>query len=87
MAAMTVLRRKALPQQGETRAQRRLERAVLMLEQYRRNGLTTVSIEDVLVMLGTDPGPEPARVSRDPRADPLTGALWAGPPGTMPPAA
>jgi hypothetical protein len=58
-----------------------------MLQQYHRNGLTMVSIEDVLLLLGADPGtvPEQREPPRDPRADPLTGALWAGPAGSAPP--
>lgn len=59
-----------------------------MLRQYQRNGLTMVAIEDVLTLLGTDPDtapPPPKEPPRDPRADPLTGAMWAGPPGSMPP--
>lgn len=81
-------RGRAIPQEAETRAQKTLDRAAAMLLGYRRNGLTTVSIEDVLELLGTDPDtvPEQRREPpRDPRADPLTGAMWAGPPGSAPP--
>lgn len=58
-----------------------------MLQAYRRNGLTVVAIEDVLTLLGTDPdsAPEPQGTPRAPGADPLTGAMWAGPPGSAPP--
>lgn len=58
-----------------------------MLRQYQASGLTMVAIEDVLSLLGTAPEAEtqPARPARDPRADPLTGAMWAGPPGSAPP--
>jgi hypothetical protein len=83
---VTVLRRRPAQQDGETQARRRLDRAVAMLEHYQRNGLTVVSIEDMLGMLGTDPAQrEPRPTPSDPRADPLTGALWPGPPGTVPP--
>ncbi len=71
----------------ETRAQRALDRATGMLRRYQASGLTMVAIEDVLELLGTGPGTPPARQQApDPRADPLTGAMWAGPPGTSPPA-
>ena len=59
-----------------------------MLLSYRRNGLTTVSIEDVLTLLGTatDPAEVPREPPpRDPLVDGLTGAMWAGPPGSAPP--
>lgn len=83
---MSSFRRRAVPQEGEARARRTIDRAVAMLNAYRRNGLTMISIEDVLTLLGTDPDAVPAgQPARDPRADPLTGALWAGPPGTVPP--
>ena len=80
-------RARAVPQEGEIRARKALERAVLMLQQYRRNGLTMVSIEDVLTLLGTDPAAPAAAPAapRDPLVDELTGARWAGPPGTSPP--
>lgn len=86
---MTAWRRRAAPQQDETRAQRALARAEGMLLQYRRDGMTTVSIEDVLLLLGTDPGAVPERQRpeppRDPLTDPLTGAMWPGPAGSVPP--
>lgn len=80
-------RRRAVPQEGEVRAQRALDRAEAVLQSYRRNGLTVVSIEDVLDLLGSEPSPPaaPRTVPADPRADPLTGALWPGPPGSRPP--
>jgi len=80
-------RGRAVPQEGEARAQRALGRAAAMLRDYQKNGLTMVAIEDVLTLLGTDPDtPPPLREPpRDPRADPLTGAMWPGPPGSMPP--
>jgi len=81
-------RKRAVSQEAEKRAQRALDRAEAMLLSYRRNGLTMVSIEDVLTLLGTDPDTVPERreaAPRDPLADPLTGARWAGPPGSAPP--
>ena len=87
----TVFRRsRAVPQEAETRAQRALDRAAAMLKQYRRNGLTVVSIEDVLELLGTDPGTAPQdrapqEPPRLPGSDPLTGAMWPGAPGSAPP--
>jgi hypothetical protein len=81
-------RKRAVPQEREARARRALDRTAAMLQAYRRNGLTMVAIEDVLTMLGTDPdAASPRQPLRDPRADPLTGAMWAGPPGTLPPGA
>lgn len=71
----------------EDGARRALERATAMLAEYQGNGLTMVAIEDVLGLLGAEPEPEPAPPQRDPRADPLTGAMWAGPPGSSPPGA
>jgi hypothetical protein len=59
-----------------------------MLRAYQHSGHTTVSIEDVLGMLGADPDapPEPqAQAPRDPRVDFMTGTMWAGPPGSRPP--
>ena len=84
---MTAWRRRAAPQQAEARAQRALDRAVTTLQSYHRDGLTMVSIEDVLTLLGTAPDSVPVlrEPPRDPRADPLTGALWAGPAGSAPP--
>ena len=84
---MSTFRRRAVPQEAEARAQKALDRAAAMLKQYHRNGLTMISIEDVLELLGTDPDtvPEPREPPRDPRADPLTGIMWAGPPGSTPP--
>lgn len=84
---MTGWRRRAA-QDAEARAQRALDRAVAALQMYRRAGMVTVTIEDVLALLGAEPEAvpeqqrEPVRV---PGADPLTGALWAGPPGSAPP--
>jgi hypothetical protein len=78
-------RRSALPE--DARAGERLERAVAVLKRYQRAGADVVPVADVLEMLGAGPEtvPEPEMPSRDPRADPLTGARWAGAPGTAPP--
>jgi hypothetical protein len=79
--------RRRAAQEAEAKAQKALDRAVAVMQMYRRSGMDTVSIEDVLALLGAEPDavperPEPVRV---PGADPLTGALWAGPPGSSPP--
>ena len=72
---------------------RQRERTIGMLRAYQRGGQATVAIEDVLDLLGQDPEtaprqPEARRAqARDPREDPLTGAMWAGPPGSSPPPA
>ena len=84
----TFRRRIAAPQEAETRAQRALDRAAAMLKAYAADGMTMISIEEVQELLGQDPDyAPPVRPvpPRDPRADPLTGALWAGPPGSAPP--
>jgi len=69
------------------RSHAQLERTAGMLRAYQRQGQQAVAIEDVLDLLGQDPAQPAARQAqpRDPREDPLTGALWAGPPGTSPP--
>lgn len=85
---MTAFRRRAAVQDAEARAQRVLDRAVAALRMYHRNGMDKVSIEDVLALLGVEAEavPEQQREpERVPGADPLTGALWAGPPGSAPP--
>lgn len=80
-------RRRAAPQAEEDQARKALDRTAGMLRQYQRSGLTMVAIEDVLTLLGAEPdsAPAPQEPPRDPRADPLTGALWAGPAGSLPP--
>jgi hypothetical protein len=78
-------RRRSAPSE-DARAGERLERAVAVLRRYQRAGADVVPVADVLEMLGA--GTEttvPEASSRDPRADPLTGAMWAGAPGTAPP--
>jgi hypothetical protein len=70
------------------RSHQQRERAVQMLKLYERQGTVLVAVEDVLDLLGQDPeAPQEARKVpvRDPLDDPLTGARWAGPPGTSPP--
>ena len=50
--------------------------------------ITAVPVADVLEAAGAGaaaPAAEAAPPPRDPRADPVTGALWAGPPGSLPP--
>lgn len=64
-----------------------LERAMTILRAYQRGGQTPMSVEDVLDLLGQDPDTPPGApkaAARDPLDDPLTGARWAGPPGTAP---
>lgn len=70
---------------GESDPRTVLDHAVAVLEEYRRSGEETVTVTAVLALLkgARAPQPEPPR---DPRADPMTGALWAGPAGTSPPA-
>jgi hypothetical protein len=65
-------------------AQKASERLSGVLRAYQRAGRQDIPIEDVLAMLGAEPViPEAVPVPQG--ADPLTGALWAGPPGTAPP--
>jgi hypothetical protein len=68
--------------------QRTLDAMVTLLEA----GHTEVPIERVVRLLGRElqkagPGGTPSSGSAppDPQADPLTGARWAGPPGSSPP--
>jgi hypothetical protein len=70
------------------RSHLQLGRTAAMLRAYKRGGADMVAVEDVLDMLGQDPDvPQPAsrEPPRDPRADPLTGAMWPGPAGSSPP--
>lgn len=68
-------------------AQESLDRAVSLLRRYQRSGVTVVEVTDVLRVLGADPETDPPPMSRylPPGSDPLTGAMWAGPPGSAPP--
>lgn len=69
-------------------AQARLDRAVAVLRSCQAAGIVMVATQDVLGLLtasGTVSGPAPQPPPRDPRVDPVTGARWAGPPGTLPP--
>lgn len=64
-----------------------LERTAGMLRAYQKGGQDTVSIEDVLDLLGQDPETAQQAAKAQPRHpldDPLTGARWAGAPGTSP---
>lgn len=70
------------------RSHQQLERTAGMLRAYQRGGQEAVAIEDVLDLLGQDPeAPPEARQAqpRHPLDDPLTGARWAGAPGSAPP--
>jgi hypothetical protein len=75
------------PAPPQDKAREVLDRAVGLLRRYERAGATALPVADVLEMLGAGPDEAaPAQApSRDPRADPLTGARWAGPPGSTPP--
>ena len=58
-----------------------------ILRAWQRGGQATISTEDMLDLLGQDPDTPPGApkaAARDPLDDPLTGARWAGPPGTGP---
>jgi hypothetical protein len=79
-------RRAAAAGEDESHARVTVERAVTVLKSCQRNGITMVQVADVLSMLGG--GPEPVPVTDaplDPLADAMTGAKWAGPPGSAPP--
>lgn len=73
--------------QREDRAREVLDRAVAVLRQRQRDGTATAPVAEMLALLGADPenAPAPMTQYRDPRADPLTGARWAGAPGSAPP--
>ena len=64
-----------------------LDQAVEELLRCQREGTGAVYVSDVLALLGAGTaGPAPqAPPPRDPQADPMTGAMWAGAPGTLPP--
>ena len=64
-----------------------LDRAVAELRRCQREGITTVHVAEVLGLLGADAeaGPPPMAQYLDPQADAMTGARWAGPPGSAPP--
>ena len=69
------------------RAIKVVERTAGMLRAYKAGGIHTVTVEDVLTLLGEDPDtapPPPQSTPADPLDDPVTGARWAGPPGTGP---
>lgn len=59
-----------------------------ILRAYQRGGQSMMSAEDLLDLLGQDPDAPagaPKAAAADPLDDPLTGARWAGPPGSAPP--
>jgi hypothetical protein len=63
-----------------------LDQAVAELLRCQREGTGAVYVTDVLALLGAGPAPPPPQAPpRDPQADPMTGAMWAGAPGTLPP--
>jgi hypothetical protein len=67
-------------------AQKASERLSGVLRAYQRAGRQDIPIEDVLAMLGQEAVvPEPVAAVANPLADSLTGAMWAGPPGSAPP--
>ena len=47
--------RRRAAQEAEAKAQKALDRVVAALQMYRRAGMVTVSIEDVLALLGAEP--------------------------------
>jgi hypothetical protein len=64
-------------------------RTEAVLEDRARRGETHVLIEEVRDLLGIRPpgAPPVPPPPADPLVDPMTGARWAGPPGSSPPAA
>lgn len=56
-----------------------LDAAVAALRNCQRAGLTTITVADMLTMLGAETEPVPEVPARDPLADPLTGCLPATP--------
>ena len=65
----------------DDRARETLDRAVGLLRRYERAGAEALPVSVVLEMLGagTEVGTSERAPARDPRADPLTGCLPAGP--------
>jgi hypothetical protein len=72
---------------GEAKARQALGRAAAALRRYQRRGIPSLTAGEALELPGAGPEtvPVPAMTPRDPLADPLTGAKWAGPPGSSPP--
>ena len=79
--------RQATATGDDSRARETVERATAVLRSCQRNGITMIQVADVLSMLGagTETAPVPEVPPRDPLADAMTGAKWAGPPGSAPP--
>lgn len=74
------------PGRDDAKARETLDRAVGILRGYERAGAREVPVADVLELLGAAPqDPVPQARARDPLADPMTGARWAGAPGSSPP--
>jgi len=73
--------------EDETRTRATVERVTAVLKSCQRNGVTMIQVADVLAMLGAEPGTVPVTdvPLPDPLADAMTGAKWAGPPGSAPP--
>jgi hypothetical protein len=80
-----VIRGRKRPAQDDE-ARQALDRAVAIMRSYQRADAAEVPVADVLELLGAGPGtvPRPEK-TLDPHADPMTGAKWAGPPGSSPP--
>jgi hypothetical protein len=82
---VTLFRWRAEQEDG-AQALKAVERTVAILRSYQRAGAVEVPVADVLEMLGAGPETVPVpQVPLDPAADPMTGAKWAGPPGSAPP--
>jgi hypothetical protein len=77
-------KRRGSEREDGARAREVLGRAVTALREAERNGTTSVPVAEMLRLLGAYPEAVPVP-PRDPEADPLTGARWAGPPGSAPP--
>lgn len=71
---------------GES-AREALARAVAVLRQDQRHGIAQVPVADMLRLLGAaeEDVTAPRPPARDPLADPITGTMWAGAPGSAPP--
>jgi len=79
-------KRRGSEREDGARAREVLGRAVTALREAERNGTTSVPVAEMLRLLGAYPEvPVPQAPPRDPRADPMTGAMWAGPAGSTPP--
>lgn len=81
---MRLFRQATAADEADSRAREAVERVTAVLRSCQRSGITMVQVTDVLSMLGAGPGAT-ERLLRNPLADPMTGAKWAGPPGSTPP--